>query len=131
MANTIAGLTLAQLRRVIDIKEKMEALERELAAVTGSAPAVPAAPPAPTAPAVVTTGAVKKRRLSAAGRAAIIKAAKLRWARQKSGQPAKVTAPVAVAAKAPKKRKLSAEGRARIIAAAKARWAKVNAAKKK
>jgi hypothetical protein len=63
--------------------------------------------------------------MSAAGRAAISRAAKLRWARVRAGKRGKATAP----APAAKKRRLSPEGRARIIAAAKARWAKVNAAK--
>jgi hypothetical protein len=64
----------------------------------------------------------KKRRMSAAGRLAIFKATKARWA--------KVRELKATAAKAPKS-KMSAAGRARIAKAQKARWAKVRAAKAK
>jgi hypothetical protein len=64
----------------------------------------------------------KKRRMSAAGRLAISKATKARWA--------KIRELKATAAKAPK-RKMLAAGRARIAKAQKARWAKIRAAKVK
>src|SRR5271170_5696618 len=64
----------------------------------------------------------KKRRMSAAGRLAISKATKARWA--------KVRELKATAAKAPK-RTMSAAGRARIAKAQKARWAKIRAVKSK
>jgi hypothetical protein len=60
----------------------------------------------------------KKRRMSAAGRLAISKATKARWAKVR-------------AAKAEPRRKMSAAGRASIVKAQKARWAKVRAAKAK
>ncbi|MST94807.1 MAG: hypothetical protein EXS33_06000 [Pedosphaera sp.] len=61
--------------------------------------------------------------MSAAGRAKISAAQRVRWAKQKSVKPA----PAPAAPKA--KRKISAAARARMIAGAKARWAKVRAAK--
>jgi hypothetical protein len=60
----------------------------------------------------------KRRKMSAAGRLAISKATKARWAKVR-------------AAKAPKRRrKMSAAGRASIVKAQKERWAKIRAAKK-
>ena len=61
----------------------------------------------------------KERKLSAAGRAKISRAAKARWAKVRAAEAAKP------------RRKMSAAGRARIAKAQKARWAKVKAAKKK
>jgi hypothetical protein len=114
MESILSGLSVAQLKRAITIKEKIEFLEKELASVLGAAPAVPAAP------AVVPR---KKRRMSAAGRARIAAAQKARWAKKKA------TA-LAIKPVPRKKRRLSPEGRAKIIAATKARWAKIRAAKK-
>ena len=60
-----------------------------------------------------------KRRLSAAGRAAIIAGTKARWAKLKGAK----------AEAAPRKRrKMSAAAKAKFSAIAKARWAKVKAA---
>ena len=61
---------------------------------------------------------VKRRKMSAAGRLAISKATKARWAKVR-------------AAKAKPRRKMSAAGRASIAKAQKARWAKIRAAKVK
>jgi hypothetical protein len=61
---------------------------------------------------------VKKRRMSAAGRLAISKATKARWAKVR-------------AAKAKPRRKMSAAGRASIVKAQKARWAKIRAIRPK
>ena len=63
----------------------------------------------------------KKRKMSAAGRAAIAAGARARWAKIKG---AKVAAPATA-----RKRKMSAAGRAAIAAGARARWAKIRAAK--
>ena len=105
---SLQNLTVAQLRQVISIKEKIEALEAELAAVTGGEVAAPAGPRA-------------RRGMSAVGRARIAAAQRARWAKVKAGKDE--PAPK-------KKRKMSAAGRARIAAAAKARWAKARAAGK-
>ena len=61
----------------------------------------------------------KKRRMSAAGRLAISRATKARWAKVRQ---AKTVKP---------RRNMSAAGRARIAKAQKARWAKIRAAKGK
>ena len=69
----------------------------------------------------------KKSGMSAGGRARIVAAQKLRWAKLKG----KTKTPKASAKAAPKKRrKMSPEARARIVAAQKARWAKFRKAKK-
>ena len=66
----------------------------------------------------------KRGSISAAGRARIAAAQKVRWARvkAKSGNPNVITMP--------KKRTLSAAARRKIASAQRARWAKVKAAKK-
>jgi len=64
-----------------------------------------------------------RRKMSAAGRARIVEAQRLRWAKVKnSGQTKSL---------APKKRTMSAAARKRIGAAQRARWAKVRAQAKK
>jgi hypothetical protein len=65
-----------------------------------------------------------KRRMSAAGRAAIVAAQKARWAKIKGD------GPTPEPAKAKKDRRSSPVTRARLAAAAKARWAKARAAGK-
>jgi hypothetical protein len=112
--SNLLSLTSAQLIRAAGIKDKIEALNKELNGILGSS--VTAKTTAPKA----------KRKMSAAAKAKIAAAQKARWAKVKTVKPvAKVAAKPAV-----KKSKISAAGRARIAAAAKARWAKVKAAGK-
>lgn len=108
MSHQLSSLTTAQLRHAADLKEKIEALNKELGSILGtSAPASVLAP--------------KKGKMSAAGRAKIAAAQKARWAKVKGVKPA--TKPDA---KTPAKKKgISAAGRAKLSAIAKARWAKV------
>src|SRR5437762_1320740 len=63
-------------------------------------------------------GKRKVRKMSAAGRARIVEAQRLRWAKVKGSGQMKSTA-------APKKLTMSAAARKRIAAAQRARWAKV------
>jgi hypothetical protein len=134
----IINLTPAQLRQAADLKERIASLTRELTAILGGSAA-----PLPIQP--IKPVVVKKGGMSAAGKAKIAAAQKLRWAKIKGAKakPASVTKPAAkavvavkpavkavgVAKPAPKKGKISPEGMARIIAATKARWAKVRATK--
>ena len=68
--SNLLNLTSAQLIKAANIKDRIEALTKELNGLLGSsAPVVKAAKPA------------KKRGMSAAGRAAVSAAAKLRWAK--------------------------------------------------
>jgi hypothetical protein len=108
--SNLLSLTTTQLRRAADLKEKIEALNKELASILG-------------APASVSAKAPKKGKMSAAGRARVSAAAKARWAKVKGAKPA---------AKAPaKKRKMSTAAKAKLSAMAKARWAKIKKAGKK
>jgi hypothetical protein len=111
--NSITNLSAQQLRNAAALKEKIQALEKELNQLLGS-----------TAATSVVAAPKKKFKMSAAARAKISAAAKARWAKVKGTKPA--------ASPAPKKarRKMSAAARAKISAAAKARWAKVKAAQK-
>ena len=111
MNQLLSSLSLAQLKKAIAIREKIEALEKDLTSVLGVAPT-----PAPAAPA-------KKRTMSPAARAKISAAQTARWAKTKK--------PKAAAPAAKPKRQISLAGRRRLAALAKARWAKVRAAGKK
>ena len=96
----LLNLTSAQLIKAANIKDRIEALTKELNGLLGSsAPKIKAAKPA------------KKRGMSAAGRAAVSAAARLRWAKIKAARPAK------------KKFTMSAAAKTKISIAAKARWA--------
>ena len=109
---TITFKDLAKITKLLRIKETLlvraARIDAQLSAFESGKPAA----------GVV----VKKRTMSAAGRAAVAAAQKARWAKIKQGKAAK---PVA------RKRKMSAAGRAAIAAAARARWAKFNAEKAK
>jgi hypothetical protein len=154
MSITLSSLSSDQLRRAADLKEQIEALNKELASFLGAPASIPAKAP-------------KRRGMSAAGRAAVAAAQKARWAKvapdrdlkkasqdnkkirhkeSKRTMSAAAKAKISAAAKArwakikgakptpeapAKKRTMSAAGRARISAAAKARWAKVKGAGKK
>jgi hypothetical protein len=117
--SNLFDLSSAQLIRAAAIKEKISALEKELASILGS-----------SAPAAKSVAAPKKKRtLSAAGLASIKAAQKARWSKIKKSAPVKVT----VKTKTPvakKKFTMSAAAKAKISAAAKARWAKIKAEKK-
>jgi hypothetical protein len=106
----ILNITAQQLRKAADLQEKIQSLKSELGQILGGAGGQ--AQP-------VADGAPKKRRMSAAGRARISRAAKARWAKLRGAAPAKTVSR--------RKRKLSAAGRAALSAAAKARWKKSRA----
>ena len=105
--NAITNLTPHQLRQAADIQEKLLSLQNELNQLLDL-------------PSNGYTAAPKggKRNMSAAGRAAISAAAKARWAKFRSGRPAK---------KASGKKKMTPAGRARLAAFARERWRKVKA----
>jgi hypothetical protein len=115
--SNLLSLTTTQLRHAANLKEKIEALHKQLASILG-------------APAPVSAKAPKKSKMSAAARAKISAAAKARWAKVKGTKPtAKSIKP---AAKAPAKRKkMSAAAKAKLSALAKARWAKIKKTGKK
>ncbi len=114
MATSLSNLTVAQLQRAAQIKQQIEVLEAELTSVLGGLPVAKGRRGRPP-------GGGKGGGISAAGRARIAAAQRLRWAKFKANRKD--------AAKAGRggrrRRKMSPEARARIAAAQKARWAKI------
>jgi hypothetical protein len=109
--NVLSGITAGQLRRAITIKERIETLEGELNQLLGSLGSESNGP------------RVRRRGMSAAGKARIIAAQKARWAKAR-GETERSTPATT------KRKKISAAGRKRLAAAAKARWARAKAAGK-
>jgi hypothetical protein len=70
----LVNLTASQLRHAASLKEKIEALTKELNGLLGEAPTPGKTP------------GKKKRKMSAAGRARIAAAQKARWAKIKAGK---------------------------------------------
>lgn len=70
--NNLSTLTLAQLKKAVSLREKIELLQSELNSLLGQGGGRPSAPKP------------KRRKMSAAGRAAMAKAAKARWAKVKA-----------------------------------------------
>jgi hypothetical protein len=99
----LQNLSVEQLRKLVAIREQIEALQGEIEAITGGGGSA--------APEIPKRQGRKKMSRSEAARIAVA----ARWAKVRAakGEPA------------PKKRrKVSAAGRARMAAAAKARWAR-------
>ena len=112
----LINLSVQQLRQAANLKEQIENLHKQLAAIsssTGVSASVKFVKPA-------------KRKMSAGHIAKIRAAQKLRWSKFRAGKSA------AKPGAAPKKKgTISAAGIARIKAAQKARWAAIKAAKAK
>ena len=109
MNNVLSGISVNQLKQAVAIREKIDALELDLASILGTIPT-------PSAPA-------KRKVMSAAAKAKISAAQRARWAQRKGLKAPKVAAKP--------KRFISAAGRAKLAALAKARWAKLKAAGQK
>lgn len=114
-ANSLLNLSVTQLRKAAQLKERIDELNDELSQLLsgiGSSSSAPAA------------GRGGRRRMSAEGRRKIAEAARARWARERAEKGS------GAAAGAPKKRRtMSAEARRKIAAAQRARWARQRAAK--
>jgi hypothetical protein len=111
----ITELTTSQLNSIIAIKEEIERLQSQIESIVSGQNKIVRVAAKP--------GRKGKRRLSLAGRAAIIAGTKARWAKWAKASGA------SDAPKAAKKkdRRSSPAVRAKLAAAAKARWAKVKA----
>jgi len=109
--NQMSDVSVEQLRRAVQIKEEIEALESQLGRLLGGNGASRGRP--------VGRPAAGRRRMSAAGRARIAAALRARWARARSGTGSSTR----------KRRTMSPAARAKIAAAQRARWAKVRARK--
>ena len=107
-------LTVSQLKRAAAIKERIEALNKELRGILG-APAAPRSPPK------------KKRTMSAATKKQIAAAQKARWAKLRRAEPTTRSAKPAATAK---KKSMSPAARAKLSAKLKAYWAAKKARKK-
>ena len=166
----LENLTVEQLRKAVSIKEQIETLQSEIEAITSGGTVVPvqrrgrrkmsnfdrARIAAAARWAKAKTGNEKaaptrKRRFSAAHRAALVAAQRARRAKAKTQRSDSIAAGpqsalLALArgahfkdatptpkedGSAAKKRQISAAGRARIAAATKARWAKFRAEKRR
>ena len=112
--SSIANLSVQQLRKAAALKERIQSLEKELNHLLGSTAAV-AAGPVPKK---------RKFKMSAAAKAKISAAAKLRWAKIKGK-----TAAAKPAAKR-RRKKMSPAAKAKLSAKLKAIWAARKAAKK-
>ena len=115
--SNLTDLTTGQLHSIISIKEQIEKLQGQIESITGGSGGN-------GVPSPFTANIPKRRKMSAAGRAAIAAGQKARWAKAK-GSKEKASAP------AKKRRKMSAAAKAKIAAAARARWKKAKAAGKK
>jgi len=105
MNEVLTNLTPKRLRKAATLKERIEKLQNELAQFLNGEPRIE------------TRNMLRKRKMSAAGRAAIAAAARRRWAKVKG---------LAALGRKPK-RKISAATRARMAAVAKERWKKAKA----
>jgi len=118
VCGNLKDLTTNQLKDIIAIKEKIEALQREIESITAVGGGEI---PIPSNEETVTPG---KRKLSAAHRRKLIKAlAKARKVRSANLKKAKPGTGLGKK----KDRRSSPATRAKLAAAAKARWAKVRA----
>jgi hypothetical protein len=119
---SIEHLTSSQLRQIADLKEKIEALELQLAGiiVVGGKPHARVQAPEPPQP-----SKPGKRTMSPAHKAKIRAAQQLRWAKYNAARPTTAAESATISKAA--KRKMSAAGRAAIAAGARARWEKAKA----
>ncbi len=115
--SSIANLSVQQLRQAAALKEKIQALEKELGKLLGSTTAASTGPVA----------GKKKFKMSAAAKAKISAAAKARWAKIKGATPGAKPATAAAPKKA--RGKMSPAAKAKLSAKLKAIWAKRRAAK--
>jgi hypothetical protein len=72
-SSPLANVTLKQLKQAIAIREKIDALEKEMSRIIGGRPS--------SAKSGAPTAKRKRRKMSAAARAKISAAAKARWAK--------------------------------------------------
>ena|SRR5437879_4152207 len=110
MSSFFSNLSASNLRRAAEIKEKIDALENDLNQLLQE-------------PNSKQGRGGGRRRMSAAGRAAIGAAARARWARVKGRK-------TLAASKRKSGRKMSPAAKARLSAIAKARWKRAKAAGK-
>ena len=116
------------LEKALHLRKQIDQLSETLKEMFGANPAARAGQAQELAARKPTRGRPKGKKMSAAVRAKMAAAQRVRWAKQSSTQ-GPATAVVMPATRAGKKGGMSAKGRAAVAAAQKARWAKVKAAK--
>lgn len=124
--------TLDQLKRAIEISEKIQKLEAEITAIFGQKATSPklGRPPGKAAATAAVKSEKKPHKFSDEARAKIATAQKARWAKIKEAKGGEVATPQAAKVKiAKKKPAMSPEGLANIRAAQVARWAKIKETK--
>ena len=121
---SLLNLSPSQLRKAADLKDRIDALMRELGQILDGG----ASMPGQRVSVAANNRPTGKRTMSAEGRRRIAEAARARWARVR-GENGKMPDTV-TSNGGPKKRTMSAAARRKIAAAARARWAKVKAAAK-
>lgn len=120
--NALLNLSAQQLSRAAQLKEQIEALNSELAAILGGGGEVA---PSPSS----SSGVGRGRGMSAEGRARIAAAARARWAKIRAANGNSLTS-AGGGDQPKKKRTMSASARRKIAAAQRLRWAKQKAANK-
>ena len=113
----LSELSASKLRQAATLKERIEALQKELNSILGNAAAAPSAP--------ATSAKPKSPTMSAAAKANLSAKLKEVWAKRKAAK----QAPTVVKVAQPKS-KMSAAAKAAMSAKLKAYWAKKKAAKK-
>jgi hypothetical protein len=115
MAINLETVTTDQLKRILELRQQIDALKGELRQIESGGTAAPATPATP-----VTRGRKKgKRHFSAEARQKMAEAQRRRWAAKRDGRP-----PAAEAKPAAKGKRIMTDAwRAKIAAAQKARWA--------
>ena len=91
MTNALSSVTIVQLRRAANLKEKIGALNKKLASILGGSPTASIKAPK------------KKRGMSAPGRASVAAAQKARWAKVRNAAK-KATSPKVSKKSAPAKK---------------------------
>lgn len=117
--NSLHDLTVVQLRRAAELKDQIDNLNNELAAILGGAKV--------SAP--VAKGAGRGRGMTAAGKASQAEKMRAYWAAKRAAKGGTSAAGSATGGK--KRRTMSPEAKAKIAAAARARWAKIRAMRPK
>lgn len=124
-----------QLKRALELSEKIQQLEAELNGILGGQSVKPVAAAAAVAASAPARAKVAKPSRKGAGRISpealerIAAAQRLRWAKVRAAKGGAAAKPAKAGPKAGGKRVLSPEARERIAAAQRKRWAKARKAK--
>jgi hypothetical protein len=125
--NPLLNLSVSQLKKAADLKERIDALSAELSALLQGGGGAATSTSAP-GPGRGRRGG--RRQMSEEGRRRIADAARARWARERASKGGS-TSSAATTPTGRKRRTMSPAARKKIAEAARARWARVHAAQGK